>query len=111
VDELTAIAFVALLAVALAVAVLREDGALRRRARRYRELELEGIEQLRYRDPYPESSPEQGRWLRAPDGAPVDAGKVLYEELERARAHTRRVHRQRSRDMTVRNGKGAAWLL
>lgn len=90
--ELTAIVVVVLLVVAVVVATRREDRALRRRARRTRELELEGIEQLPASDAYPEATYCDSRWLREPGGAPVDAQKVLHEELEHARAHTRRAH-------------------
>jgi hypothetical protein len=78
-------------------AVTREDAKLRRRARRYRELELEGIEALQPHDPYPEAAIIRGAFLREPDGRAVDADRVLHEELGRAREYTR--------------GKGAECLL
>jgi hypothetical protein len=110
-EWIAGIAFLVGLAAALGIALRHEDVRLRRRARRYRELEHEGIEQLRRRDPYPEDSVGVSKYLRAPDGTAVDADRVLYEELERARAHTRRMRDRRSRNTTVRNGKGAACLL
>ena len=58
---------------ALAWGVTREDARLRRRARRYRELELEGIEELRRDDPYPEHAVVRGAFLREPDGRRANA--------------------------------------
>jgi hypothetical protein len=94
----------AVLAVLLVVAgfawmLTREDKSLRRRARRYRELEHEGIEELR-RDPYPEEKSVEG-FLREPNGRRADARRVLREELERAREHMR----------SRRRGKGASCLV
>jgi hypothetical protein len=84
----------------LAWSIRREGKRLRRRARRYRQLELEGIEELRRGDPYPEEpTVEYGGYLREPDGRRADSDQVLREELERARAHT------------IRRRKGAACLL
>ena len=61
-----------MLVIALVLALRQEDMRLRRRARRYRQLELEGIEQLR-RDPFPEEMAVAGGFLREPDGAPAAA--------------------------------------
>jgi hypothetical protein len=104
---------VMVLAVVLAVFLVRREGAhLRRRSRRYRELELEGIEELRSRDRmYPELPAVDGGWMREPDGRPADAERVLREELERAREHTRRRRMARARTRQMRRGKGAECLL
>jgi hypothetical protein len=84
----------------LAWMITREDVRLRRRARRYRQLELEGIEELRRDDdPYPEQGRVEGGFLREPDGRAADTARVMREELERAREHTRR------------RGRGTACLL
>jgi hypothetical protein len=95
----------------VAVLLIRREGArLRRRSRRYRELELEGIEELRAGDRmYPEEPIVDGGWMREPDGRPADADRVLREELERAREYTRRLRIARSRP--TRRGKGAECLL
>ena len=69
-------------------AVTREDAKLRRRARRYRELELEGIDELTQDDLYFEAAIVRGAFLREPDGRAVDADRVLHEELGRAREYT-----------------------
>jgi hypothetical protein len=102
---------VMLLAAVLGVFLIRREGArLRRRSRRYRELELEGIEELRAGDRmYPEEPIVDGGWMREPDGRPADADRVLREELERAREYTRRLRIARSRP--TRRGKGAECLL
>ena len=110
--ELAAIALPIVALAGLAWALLREDARLRRRARRYRQLELEGIEQLRRGDPYPEDPRvDGGGYLREPDGRMANADRVLREELDRARDHTRRLRRRRSRARSVRRGKGAECLL
>jgi hypothetical protein len=111
--ELFAGVAVALLLVAVVVwAVTTEDARLRRRARRYRQLELEGIEELRRDDPFPEQGRVQGGFLREPNGRAADAERVLHEELERAREHTRQESRRRSRSRSLRRrGKGAECLL
>jgi hypothetical protein len=93
------IAFPLVLALAMVVALKREDVRLRRQARRYRQLELEGIEELRRNDPYPEERAAQGGFLREPNGSRANADDVLREELRRAREHM------------SRKGKGAACLL
>lgn len=98
-EAVGAIAFATLLALALGWGVTREDARLRRRARRYRELELEGIEELRRGDPYPEEAAIRGAFLREPDGRETDADRVLHEELRRAR------------DYTLRRGRRAGCLL
>jgi hypothetical protein len=76
------------LLLALAWGVTREDARLRRRARRYRELEHEGIDELRRDDPYPEEGTVRGAFLREPDGRAVDAERVLREEFRRVREYT-----------------------
>ena len=97
--EIAVIPLPIVVAVALAWAVLREDARLRGTARLYRQLEFEGIEELRRGDPYPEEpAVEGGGYLREPDGRPADSDRVLREELERARDHT------------IRRRKGAACL-
>jgi hypothetical protein len=89
-----------LLGAGLAWMMTREDIRLRRRARRYRQLELEGIEDLRRDDdPYPEQGRVEGGFLREPNGSAADTARVMHEELERVREHTRR------------RRKGAACLL
>jgi hypothetical protein len=107
-----AIAIVAPLALISGFAwiMTREDARLRRRARRYRELELEGIEELRP-DPYPEEERVEGGFLREPNGRRTDTGRVLHEELERAREHTRAIYRRRARARSRRGGKGASCLV
>jgi hypothetical protein len=107
------VAIVAPLAIvaALVWGVTREDARLRRRARRYRELELEGIEELRSADPFPEQTPVRGAYLREPDGRRANADQVLHDELERVRNHTRRQASRRSRGRITRRGKGAQCLL
>jgi hypothetical protein len=99
VETFAAIAPVALLVIGLAWAVTREDAKLKRRARRYRELEFEGLDELRRDDPFPEYQAIPGAFLREPDGRPVDADRVLREELRRAREYT------------VKRGKGVECLL
>jgi hypothetical protein len=101
------------LAAVLAGALIRREGArLRQRSRRYRELELEGIDELRMHDmTYPEEPTVDGGWMREPDGRAADADRVLHEELARAREHTRRVRVARSRTRTTGTWKGAACLL
>jgi hypothetical protein len=98
-EAIAAGVFAVALALALAWAVSREDAKLRRRARRLRELELEGIDELRRDDPYPEQAAVRGAFLREPDGSAIDGERVLREELGRAR------------DYTSRTGRGAACLL
>ena len=98
-ETIVAAVFPVVLVLTLARAVTREDAKLRRRARRYRELELEGIDELRRDDPYPELAVVRGAFLREPDGRATDADRVLREELQRARDHT------------LRRGKGAECLL
>jgi len=103
---------VVLLAAALAGLLIRREGArLRRRSRRYRELELEGVEELPRRDVYPEERAVDGGWMREPDGRPADADRVLHDELARAREHTRRLRSARSRTRPTWRGKGAECLL
>jgi hypothetical protein len=106
-------ALVLLVVAVLAVWLIRREGVhLRRRSRRYRELELEGIEELRSHDvAYPEEPVVEGAWMREPDGRPADADRVLREELARARSHTRRVRSARSRRSSITRGKGAECLL
>lgn len=111
--EGVAITVVVGLAVALLTGLLirREDVRLRRAARRYRELELEGIEALRRDDPYPEARTVEGAWLREPDGRRADADRVLHEELARAREHTRQLQGTRSFRRSTTRAKGAECLL
>jgi hypothetical protein len=111
VETVAFIVFPLVLVAALAWAVTREDTRLRRRARRYRQLEFEGLDQLRRDDPYPEQAPVPGGYLREPDGRVTDAERVLHEELERIRDHTRRQTRRRSQRKTARRGRGAECLL
>lgn len=99
-------------AVFAGVLIRREGTRLRQRSRRYRELELEGIDELRTHDmTYPEEPTVDVGWMREPDGRAADADRVLHEELARAREHTRRVRAARSRTRTIGRGKGAACLL
>jgi hypothetical protein len=97
-ETVAAAIFPLVLVVALVLALRGEDVRLRRRARRYRQLEFEGIEQLR-RDPFPEDMAVDGGFLREPNGTRTEGNDVLREELRRAREH-----------MTGR-GKGAQCLL
>jgi hypothetical protein len=108
---LAEIAMIVVLITLLAAFARSEDRRLRRAARRYRELEYEGIEELRPRDPYPEELGVDGGYLREPDGRLADAERVLHEELERAREHTRRLHSNRSRGRSLRRGKGSKCLV
>lgn len=105
------IAFPLVFMAALAWAMTREDAKLRRRARRYRQLELEGIEAIPRDDPYPEELAVEGGFLREPDGCPADTRTVLQQELERAREHTRRQADRRRRTRERRRGKGAECLV
>ena len=89
-DALASIAIPIMLVVAVVVALKREDTRLRRRARRYRQLELEGIEELRRDDPFPEERKVEGGFLREPNGARVNADAVLRSELRQAREHMRK---------------------
>ncbi len=97
-ETAASVIFPLVLVVGVVLALRREDIRLRRRARRYRQLELEGIEQLR-RDPFPEERAVVGGFLRDPDGRPIEADQVLRDELRRAREHM------------TRTGKGAECLL
>jgi hypothetical protein len=99
VEILSAVALAAPLLAAAVWGLTREDAKLRRRASRYRQLELEGIEEVRRDDPYPEEVAIQGAYLREPDGRAANAELVLHEELQRAREYTKR------------RGKGAPCLL
>jgi hypothetical protein len=112
IEVLAAVVLALLLLGVAAWAMRREDSRLRRRARRYRQLELEGIEELRRDDdPFPEQAPVEGAFLREPNGRPADTARVLHEELERVREHTRRVSGRRSRTRSRRRGKGTECLL
>jgi hypothetical protein len=106
-------ALIVLAGAALGVVLIRrETVVLRRAALRYRELELEGIEELpREDDPYPENRRAHGAWMREPDGRRADADRVLHDELERAREHTRRARRARSASRSATRPKGAGCLL
>jgi hypothetical protein len=108
--EIAAMALLGMAGLALLVVLVRrEDSRLRRASRRYRELEWEGIEELRSPDDaYPEEA-LAGRWLREPDGRLADADRVLHEELNRAREHTRRQRMRRPRRSPL--GKEASCLL
>ena len=89
-EAVAAIAFPAVLVLAIVWALRSDDARLRRRARRYRELEFEGLDELRRDDPYPEEAATRGGFLREPDGRATDADRVLREELGRAREYTLR---------------------
>ena len=105
-------ALVVLVVAVVAGSLIRREGArLRRAARRYRELEFEGIEELRREDPYPEARAVEGGWLREPDGRRADADRVLHDELVRAREHTRRLQPARSARRSITRAKGAECLL
>jgi hypothetical protein len=112
VELIAAIAVPLLLLAGAAWLMTREDAKLRRCARRYRQLELEGIEELRRDDdPYPEQGRVEGGFLREPNGRAADTARVMREELERVRTHTRRASSRRSRTRSLRRGKGAECLL
>ena len=98
-------------AVVFGVMLRRDDIRLRRAARRLRQLEHEGIEDLQGSDPFPEEAAVEGAFLREPDGERADTRNVLHVELDRARRHTRTLERKRSRSRGTRRGKGAACLL
>ncbi len=68
---------------------VREDRRLRAAARRYRELEFEGIQTLRGEDVYPEFSASAGGRLLEPDGREVDADAVVRRELTTLREEAR----------------------
>jgi hypothetical protein len=105
-----AVTVVAVVAV-FGVLLRREDIRLRRSARRLRQLELEGVEELRGADPYPEQAEVEGAFLREPSGERAETRRVLHEELDRARRHTRALERRRLRSRGTRRGKGAECLL
>jgi hypothetical protein len=114
VGEEVAAAVLAVLLAALGVVLVRREGArLRRASRRYRELELEGIEELRSRGDmlYPEQRIVDGGWMREPDGGRADADRVLHDELEQARRYTRGLRTARSRARSISRGKEVACLL
>jgi hypothetical protein len=90
VETVVAVVLPIVLVFALIRTVTWEDARLRRRARRYRELELEGLDELRRNDPYPEAAVVPGAFLREPDGRATDADRVLREELRSAREYTLR---------------------
>ena len=75
------------LVAALALVIRREDARLRRRARRYRQLEHEGIEEIVRDDPFPEQAVVEGGFLCEPSGRQADTQRVLKEELAGTRAH------------------------
>ena len=111
-SEPVAVAVAVVAAAAVFGLMLRaEDIRLRRAARRLRQLELEGIEELRAGDPFPEDAEDVGAFLREPDGERADTRRVLHEELDRARTHTRALERKRSRSRGMRRGKGAGCLV
>jgi hypothetical protein len=85
-ESLASIVFPLALVAALVVALRLEDIELRGRARRYRQLEMEGIDQLR-RDPFPEEKAVAGGFLREPNGAAAAGDDILRDELRRARRH------------------------
>jgi hypothetical protein len=93
------------------VMLRRDDNRLRRAARRIRQLEYEGIEEFQCPDPFPEEAAVEGAFLREPDGRRADTRRVLHDELDRARRHTRALERKRSRTGGTRRGKGAECLL
>lgn len=74
-EMVASVIFPLVLVVGVVLALRREDIRLRRRARRYRQLEHEGIEQLR-RDPFPEDKAVEGGFLREPDGARTNGDDV-----------------------------------
>jgi hypothetical protein len=111
IEMLTAVLVPLLIVAALVHMLRREDLRLRRGARRLRQLEHEGIEELRRPDPYPEEGQVEGAFLREPGGEKADTRRVLQEELERAREHTRRLYAKRARSRSLRGGKGAECLL
>ena len=111
-DVVAAVGFPLVLVAVLVWGMAREDARLRRRARRYRELELEGIEELPpYTDPYPEEAESPVGFLREPSGLAADPSRVLHDDLERAREHTRRQAAGHLRTRSLRRGKGAGCLL
>ena len=85
-ENIASILFPLALVTALVLALRQDDIKLRRRARRYRQLELEGIEQLR-KDPFPEERAVAGGFLREPHGGPAAGDDILRAELLRARRH------------------------
>lgn len=64
--------------------VMHEDRILRQAAQRFRELELEGIEDLRLDHAMPEFGPRRGT-IVLPDGKEVDRDELLHRELARLR--------------------------
>jgi hypothetical protein len=73
---------------ALVTWAIREDRRLRAAARRYRELEFEGLGELPVADAYPEFA-EAGGGLVEPGGAEGDAAAVLRRELNDLRRAAR----------------------
>ncbi|MGH2762762.1 MAG: hypothetical protein ACRDL4_03370 [Thermoleophilaceae bacterium] len=110
-ELILAVGLPVLILAVLVIAMTREDRWLRRRARRYRQLELEGIEELRTKDPFPEQRAVPGAFLRDPDGRRLDADRVLHQELEQLREHTRAQAARRARRRSLRRGKGAECLV
>lgn len=92
IESITAIAVPALIAACFVWLMRREDTALRRRAHRVRQLELEGLDELRGRDAF------------------ADVETVLRNELAQAREHTRVKAARRPRTRSLRVWKGAECL-
>ena len=110
IESIAAIAGLALIAAGFVLLMLREDAALRRRAHRVRQLELEGLDELRRRDAYTEEAWKSDGSLLDPDGSVADVDSVLRSELAQAREHTRVKAAQRSRMRSLRGWKGAECL-
>ena len=109
---IAAVAGPLLLIAAFVALARREDVRLTRRARRFRQLELEGIEAIpAATDPYPEAAAVNGAFLREPDGHAADTERIMREELGRLRGRTSQAHAARSRTRSLRRGRGAACLL
>lgn len=110
IEAIAAIAVLVLIAACFVLLMLREDTALRRRAHRVRQLELEGLDELRRRDAYAEEAWRFDGSLLDPDGSLVDVDSVLRNELAQAREHTRVKAARRSRMRSLRRWKGAECL-
>jgi hypothetical protein len=110
IESIAAIAVPALIAACFVWLMRREDTALRRRAQRVRQLELEGLGELRGRDAYSEEAGTSAGSILDPDGSVADIETVLRNELAQAREHTRVKAARRPRTRSLRGWKGAECL-
>ena len=74
---------------------IREDRRLRARAARFRQLELEGIDELGREDVYPEFAGDGLERVIEPDGTKTDARPLLRDEVAQLRERTNRTRKER----------------